>query len=156
MTAIIILILLGILLVGVEIFLLPGITFAGIGAFISCGIGVYLTFDRYGTGAGFIALAVVLILSIIVIVIGLRPKTWRKLTLKNNIDSTSQQLPQDENVKIGDRGFTLTRLAPMGKVIINDKTFEAKSIDVYIDQKKPIEVTGFDNFNVIVKLSDNE
>ena len=60
-------------------------------------------------------------------------------------------MPQDNNVKIGDRGVAITRLAPMGKVEINGKTFEAKSVSELIDEHSHVEVTGYENFNVIVK-----
>ena len=151
MALIILLILLGIFLFGVEIFLLPGITVAGIGAFISCGISVYYSFVNYGNTAGFITLGVILVLSVATVVIGLRDKTWRKLTLKTNIDSQSHTDPAADQIRIGDRGTAITRLAPAGKVMINGRNYEAKSTDTYIDQHSEIEVTGFDNFSVVVK-----
>ena len=40
---------------------------------------------------------------------------------------------------------------PGGKVMLNGKTYEAKSIDVYIDPHREVEVIGFDNFTVVVK-----
>ena len=151
MTLIILLVLLGIFLLGVEVFLLPGITIAGIGAFISCGISIYYAFAKYGNTAGFITIAAILVLSVATMIIGLRDKTWRRLTLKNNIDGQSHADPDPERISIGDRGIAITRLAPIGKVMINGNSYEAKSIDVYIDQQSEIEVTGFDNFTVIVK-----
>ena len=151
MALIILLVLLGIFLLGVEVFLLPGITVAGIGAFISCGISVYYAFARYGNTAGIVTLAAILVLSVATIIIGLRDKTWRRLTLKNNIDGQSHTVPAQEHVAIGDRGITITRLAPVGKVTINGHTYEAKSIDSYIDQQTEVEVIDFDNFTVVVR-----
>lgn len=150
MALIIILILLGIVLLGVEIFLLPGITIAGIGAFLACGFGVYEAFSEYGTTGGFIALGGVMLLSVIVLAVGLRSRTWKRLALNNNIDGCSQSSPQDGSVSIGDRGIAVTRLAPIGKVMVNGNIYEAKSIDIYIDQRSTVEVTGFDNFTVVV------
>ena len=57
----------------------------------------------------------------------------------------------EQELKVGDRGTTLSRLAPMGKVQIEGRTYEAKSVDCFIDQQSPIEVVGFENFSVIVK-----
>lgn len=151
MTLIIALIAIGIFLLIVEILLLPGITIAGIGALGCCGFAVFRAFADYGTTGGFIALAAVLVLSVAAIAYCLRAKTWHHLSLKENIDGTSQETPDETNVRIGDRGITVSRLAPMGKVIINDRTYEAKSIDAYIDPQKEIEVTGIENFNVVVR-----
>lgn len=151
MVLIILLVLLGIFLLGVEIFLLPGITVAGIGAFVSCGFAVYGAFAEYGNAGGFLTLAAVLLLSVVMLAIGLRAKTWKRLALHSNIDGTSLPSPDRENIRIGDRGTSVTRLAPAGKVMINEKTYEAKSIDGYIDPRRDVEVTGFDNFSIVVK-----
>lgn len=156
MALIIILILLGMLLLGVEIFLLPGITIAGIGAFLACGFGVYMAFADYGTVGGFIAIGSVLVLSVVLLAVGLRSKTWKRLALNNNMDSCSQASPANDRIAVGDRGVAVTRLAPMGKVMVNGRTYEAKSVDVYIDQRTAVEVTGFDNFNLVVSAVEKE
>ena len=63
-------------------------------------------------------------------------------------------MPKPETeVALGTLGVTISRLAPMGKVSINGKTYEAKSTDVFIDQKQYVEVVGYDNFTLIVKKS---
>ena len=59
-------------------------------------------------------------------------------------------LPESK-LKIGDRGVALSRLAPAGKVEIGGELFEARSVDVYIDQRSDVEVVGFENFTVMVK-----
>ncbi len=156
MAEIIIFIVLGIILLVVEMLILPGFTVAGIASFGACGYAVYKSFTDYGTSAGLIALAVVLLLSVIVAVICLRAKTWKRFTLKKNIDGTSMETPQHDGLKEGDRGVTIGRLAPMGKVMINGKTYEAKSIDSYIDPRQDVEVIGFENFDVIVKKTSAE
>ncbi len=154
MALIIILVILGIFLLGVEIFLLPGITIAGIGTLLCCGFAVYAAFAGYGTVGGFLTLAAVLLLSMVMLAVGLRSKTWKRLALHAHIDGASQPSPEKENLGIGDRGRTLTRLAPVGKVMLKGKTYEAKSIDVYIDPQREVEVIGFDNFTVVVRPAD--
>jgi membrane-bound ClpP family serine protease len=39
----------------------------------------------------------------------------------------------------------------MGKVCIEGRYYEAKSLDVYIDQHCEVEVVGFENFNIVVR-----
>lgn len=152
MTLIIISILVGILLLGLEIFILPGFV-AGLIGLAACGFGIYSSFVEYGNTGGFISLGVVFLLSVIIIAFGLRSKTWKRLSLKENIDGSSQVELDKEEINVGDRGMTTTRLAPIGKISVNGKIYEAKSQDVYIDQRKEIEVVGFENFTVIVRLS---
>lgn len=151
MTLIIALIIIGVLLVVAELVLLPGLSVAGIGALICYGIAIYFGFSTYGTNGGLIVIGSILILSVIATVLSLRARTWHKLALTQEIDGKSQIDPQD-TLKIGDRGVTVTRLAPMGKVTIDGETYEAKSLgNIYLDPQQEIEIVGFENFNVIVK-----
>lgn len=61
-------------------------------------------------------------------------------------------MPRPENeLTLGAVGTTVSRLSPMGKININGKIYEAKSTDVFIDQREQVEVVGFENFNVIVR-----
>lgn len=151
MWLIISLIIIGAILLVAEIILIPGVSIAGIGGFIAYGVAIYLGFERYDTLGGFIVIGAIVAVSLLSIALSLRARTWQRLSLKHQIDSTSQPLPELE-IKVGDRGFTVTRLAPSGKISVNDTTYEAKSLgDIYVDPKREIEVVGFENFSVIVK-----
>lgn len=147
---IILLILLGVLFLVAELLLLPGVSVGTILALVCYGSAVYLSFADFGTMTGLVTLAVVLLLSLIATVMSLRAKTWQRFSLKQEIDSTSMQLPETE-IAIGARGVSISRLSPMGRVEIDGKSYEAKSVDAYIEQKQMVEVVGFDNFAVLVK-----
>lgn len=153
MWIIISLIIIGVLLLVAELVLLPGMSVAGFGALASFGVAVYMGFSTYGTTGGIITIAAIIILSVVATILSLRAKTWQRLSLKNEIDGTSQPLPQNE-LKIGDKGTALTRLGPIGKIDINNKTYEARSLgDSYVDPLTNIEVVGFENFTVIVRIT---
>ena len=130
--------------------LLPGVSIGAILAMSCYGGAIYYAFSALGTTAGIWTVVAVVILSLITVVISLRSKTWMRLSLKQEIDSTSMPNPALE-VKLGSVGVTVSRLAPMGKVNIGGKFYEAKSVDVFIDQQVDVKVVGFDNFTVIVK-----
>lgn len=151
MSLIIALVTIGVLLLVAELVLLPGLSVAGIGALICYGVAIYFGFNTYGTNGGLIVIGSILALSVLATALSLRARTWRRLTLTQEIDGKSQVQPQD-TIKIGDHGTTVTRLAPMGKVSICGQTFEAKSQgNIYIDPRQEVEVVGFENFNVIVR-----
>lgn len=150
---IIALIIFGLLFLIAELILLPGVTLAAVLSLICQGSAIYIAFQDYGTGAGLIVVFVIVVLSLITTVISLRSKTWQRFALKQKIESSSMVSPVEDNVRIGDKGVTVSRLSPMGKVEINGKTYEAKSGGDYVDAKSEIEVVGFENFNVIVKLT---
>lgn len=153
MGLIIFLVLLGVFFLVVEMMLLPGVTIGTILSIISYAVAVYIGFDRFGITGGGITLAAVIAVSLVAIIISLRGKTWRRLSLKQKIESSSMETPSD-TVKVGERGTTLSRLSPMGKILIDGRVYEAKSIDAYIDQRSEVEVVGFENFTVIVKRTD--
>ena len=147
---IILLILLGVLFSIIELVLLPGLS---IGAFLALacnGVAVWYAFHSLGTTAGIITIVVVLIVLLVSLIFSLRAKTWQRFALKQEIDSTSMPRPENE-IALGAVGTTVSRLSPMGKININGKIYEAKSADVFIDQREQVEVVGFENFNVIVR-----
>lgn len=147
-----ILIFIGVVFLIGEIVFLPGTSIAGLLAVGCFATALYIAYQNFGITGTTIVAAIIGVLAIAAAVMSMRYNTWKELSLQSKIESTSSILPKDQDVKIGDTGVTLTRLAPMGRVIINGKDLEAKSMDSFIDQKKDIVVTGFENFNVIVKL----
>jgi len=149
---IIFIILLGLLLFIIEFMLIPGITIAGVGGAICVVMGVVLTFTGYGTTAGLIVLGSTVLLFILATVIMLKSGTWEKFMLKTAIDSKVDNVGKDEGrIKPGDKGSTVTRLAPGGKVLVNGEYYEAKSVDILIDPGTEIEVIKIDDNKLIVK-----
>lgn len=151
MTVIIILIVLGILLFVIEFLLVPGVTIAGIGGLILTVFGVFKAFNDFGPSVGIWVLIGTVILSVFVIVMSLRARTWNRLMLKANVEGTVDENLTDDQLKIGDFGATLTRLAPMGKIRINDMVREAKSIEGYIDEHSEIEIVSIEGTRISVK-----
>lgn len=140
----------GVILLIAELVLLPGITIAGIASFC-CLVGASAwVFAEFGISYGFVALGGVTALVVIILAIFLRPKTWSKMALHTEITKTIDT-PIEELVPNSSTGSALTRLAPMGKVLIEGKTYEAKTMGAYIDQGTKIRVIGYDNQNVIVE-----
>ena len=151
MTIIIILIVLGILLFVIEFLLVPGVTIAGIGGLILTVFGVYKSFEEYGSTVGVWILIGTLLLSVFVIAMSLRARTWNRLMLKTNVNGTVDKDLTEEQVKTGDQGSTLTRLAPMGKILVNEIVREAKSIEGYIDEHSDIEIVSIEGTRISVK-----
>lgn len=151
MTVVIILIILGILLFVIEFLLVPGVTIAGIGGLILTVFGVYKAFNDFGATTGAWVLIGTIVLSVFVIVMSLRARTWDRLMLKTNIQGSVDTDLTEEQIKVGDRGSCLTRLAPMGKVLVNELVREAKSIEGFIDEHTEIEVVSVEGTRISVK-----
>lgn len=149
------LVLLGVFFLVVELVLLPGVTVGTILSLVSYAVAVYMAFERFGLTGGAVTLAVVVVISLVAVVLSLRAKTWRRFSLRQKIESSSMETPSD-TVSVGQCGIAVSRLSPMGKVNIDGRVYEAKSIDSYIDQRSRVEVTGFENFTVVVKRAEDK
>ena len=149
--AIILLILAGLVLLLLEVLVIPGTTVAGVIGFGLLGVGVYIAFDTYGTNVGIATIAATLIITIIVFITAFKSGTWSKLMLKSTIESKIDNF-EGKIPNIGDEGTTLTRLAPMGKVLVNDVEYEAISQNSFIDPKSTVVVAGVESNKIIVKL----
>ena len=151
-TVIIILILLGILLFLIEFLLIPGITVAGIGGAILIVGGVIMSYHYHGFAIGNFTLLGTALISFLTLFIVLKSRTWRKIMLQKDISGKVNVVDQTgTEVKVGDVGKTITRLNPIGKVVINGNYFEAQSLNKYIDQKTDIEVIKVLSNKIVVK-----
>ena len=151
MATVIILIVLGILLFVIEFLLVPGVTIAGIGGLILTVFGVYKAFNDFGTTVGIWVLIGTLMLSVFVIAMSLRARTWNRLMLRTDIKGTVDTDIREEQIKAGDRGQAMTRLNPMGKVEVNGIVREAKSMEGYINVHSIIEVVEVEGTRISVK-----
>lgn len=150
LTAIVFLIILGIILFYVEFLIIPGVTIAGIAGAICIMVGIYFGYKEFGTPGGHYILGSTAIVIIFSIIVMLRSDTWKNIALKTKIEGKSSSSLETE-INIGDTGQTTTRLNPYGKVLINNKFYEAKSTSSYIDPKTEIEVKKIDGSHLIVK-----
>lgn len=150
----VLLILLGLLFLVAELVLLPGVSIGALLSMVCYGGAVYLAYDEFGLAVAIGTVVVIVAISLVATVVSLRAKTWQRFSLRQQIRSSSMPLPS-EQLAVGDRGTTLSRLSPMGKVEIGGRTYEAKSLDAYVDPRCEVEVVGFENFSVIVKTVKN-
>lgn len=141
-----------ILLVLLEIFLLPGITIAGIGGALFAIGGVIYAYT-INPMAGHITLLGSIVVFGIAFAWLLRSKSFSKVALKTDVDSKLTS-SRDLGIQVGDEGLTLSRLAPIGKALIKDITVEAKSTGEFIDEDTPIIVIRVDGYNVLVTTKE--
>jgi membrane-bound ClpP family serine protease len=150
MTTIILLILAGFIFIILEFFVFPGITVAGIGGILLVGTGVFIGYQNFGAPTGNVILALTIFAFLIVLTMAFRAKTWNKLMLKTSITAN---VDSDTEITIhpGDKGITITRLNPIGKVRINNQEVEAHCPDNFVDPQTPVEVVSVSKINVVVK-----
>lgn len=133
------LIVVAIILFLAELFLLPGITIAGILAGGCAAYANYYAFANMGTTAGIITLIISLVACIGSLVLFMRSKTLDRISLKTVIDGKVDR-NADATVSVGDTGVTTTRLALIGYADIKGYIVEVKSTGELIDAKTPIRI----------------
>lgn len=133
------LIIAGLILFIIEVFLLPGISIAGIVSAACMLYGNYYAFDTLGTIPGCITLAVSALGVVAITIWFMRSKTVDKLSLKKTIDYRPEPL-KGLDLKAGDEGIALTRLALIGNAEFNGRIIEVRSSGDFIDEKSKIRV----------------
>lgn len=147
---IVFLVALGICLIILEVFFLPGITIAGIGAAIFLLGAIYYAFSQLGHIAGLITIGVSAVGAVGGLYWFMRSKALDRMSLQTNIDSVVPTSIHDQ-IKPGNRGKTVSRLNPMGRVLIGDQVVEGRALDDFIDEETPVEVERVERTTVIVR-----
>ena len=147
------LIIIGLLLIFAEILLIPGIGVAGILGVIALGGSCVYAFVEISSTAGLVVTAVNVALLVFLTIYVLRAKTWKKISLETNIDSKAASYVV---VAVGDEGKTLTRLAPMGQVLIGGESVEVRALEGMIDPNVDVVVVMVEDNKIYVKPKENE
>ena len=154
LTVILILIGLGLLLLLIEVLVIPGTALVGIvgaGLMIS---GVWSAYASHGSATGHMVLLGTALTSLLLIYFSLKSNTWKNFMLKKELTGKVPTL-DEKLIKVGDTGITLSRLAPMGKAMINDQITEVQSTVDLIDENLEVTVVKTDNNKIWVKLKNS-
>lgn len=142
---------LGVLFMLIEIFLLPGISIAGIAGAIFLIGGIVYAYIFLGASAGNITIAAASLVLGGTFLWLIKSKSLRKISLETNIEG-KVDTGNLQKINAGDTGISLSRLNPIGKVMVNDVEVEGKSFNgELIDEETEIEVVKVNTYNVIVK-----
>jgi membrane-bound ClpP family serine protease len=149
-TLIAVLIFIGLLFIVLEILVIPGQGIFGIIGLILMGIGIWQTYDSYGTVSGHIVLLSSFVISVISLIYSLRSNTWKKMTLKSEVDGRVNVI-DEQKIKVGDIGKSISRLVPAGKALFNNEFYEVHTHGDFIDPQTEIEIISIDHSKIIVK-----
>lgn len=154
MGLIITLILVGIVLIIAEILLIPGVGVAGILGLLSMGGSCWYAFYEFGNLTGGIVTGVTAVVLVAFAIVVLRAKTWKRMTLNTTIESKVNQI--NIELKVSDKGKTVTRLAPMGSVRFGDEIVEVKALEGMIDPNVEVEICMIEDEKIYVVPSVSE
>ncbi len=143
-------ILVGLLLIFLEIFFIPGTTLFGIAGGVAVGIGVLLMYSYYGQKAGNLTLIISLTAVFVSIALGFRVIQTNKLAMKGTIDGRVNE-PEISFLNVGDRGTAITELRPNGKAIFGSNKVEVYSTGDYVKRDSEIEVIKINGSKIFVQ-----
>ncbi len=150
---IILIILIGFILLFIEFFIIPGISVAGIASLVVFALGIFFGYHFHGKTTGNIILIITGLTIIAFFIVMIKLKAWHNIGLKSTIDSKVGVIGEND-VKPGDEGTTVSKLAPMGKAIINGKIFEVSSFGNYIETNVNVIVTSVERNKIYVEIKN--
>lgn len=155
MTLIVLLFLAGVLLLALEV-LLPGAVLGILGGLAMVG-GIVVAFGQFGLYGGLLALAIALLLIGVTLYVEFvffpGSRLAKMLSMSATVSSVSQPPVADLQAIISQQGETITPLAPSGYVQVGGRRYEAFSRSGFLGAGVPVQVSGLDNFKLIVTKS---
>lgn len=152
MTLIVLLFLVGIVLIAAEV-IVPGAILGTLGGLSMAGASV-LAFFQFGSGGGFIALAIAFTIAAIALYLEFRvlPKTkiGKRAFLTEQVTGVAAAFGEEALKLIGEHAEAVTMLSPSGYVLIAGRRYEAFCQSGQAPAGSDLEVIGADNFRLIV------
>jgi len=164
-----ILLMIGVLLLGIEVFVLPGFGVAGISGLIVIGAGLVLSFQGFVVpdpqlpweGAllmrNIARVSAVFISSFLISLFMIRFVLPRLSTvvsgpyLSATLKNSHADVTQNQGLKVNDQGVAHSFLRPSGKVMIHDRKIDAITQGEFIESGTPVVVVRMNQNRVIVK-----
>jgi len=163
------LLVIGILLLAVEIFVLPGFGIAGFAGLLTIGISLILMMQDFvipdpslpwELGLMLTNMLQVLVSFLLAFILTLFVFRYilprlsigsRGPFLSNDLRASRVILSRNKGIQVGDVGRADSLLRPSGKVVIGKKRLDAVSVGEFIESGTPIEITKIDGNRIIVK-----
>ncbi len=163
----ILLFIIGLILLAMEIFAIPGFGVTGFAGVLLITTGLTLSLvEHIGPGTldyDFTGLLKAFFLVIISMTLGilisiflakrlLESPSFRFALINRQLSSEGYTVAEEEyQSMIGKTGVAHTQLRPAGKVIIDDDQYDAVSQVSYIEKNEQVKVTGYNNGQLIVR-----
>ncbi len=172
----ILLFVIGVILIAVEIFAIPGFGVAGVSGLVLMVTGLTLSlvhnvgfdFSMVETGNLVTAFSTVIIATFMALITAYfvsmkmfagNPGMFEKLPLRDALTSETGYTSADKGMAgmINKKGTAYTVLRPSGKISIDDDIYDAAAESGYIEKGEVVEVVGYHNTQLIVsRLFDDD
>ena len=150
LTLIVLLIALGLLLILLEIFVIPGTSIFGIAGGVLIVFSIWQAYSIYGSNRGHIIVIATIAIITASLVIAFKTNTWRRMMLNTNVTGRVNEIEVDK-LHIGDTGTAISRISPAGTAIFNDELYEVHTVGDFIDQERELIITKIEDNKIFVK-----
>lgn len=144
------LVVLGLIFVLIELLFIPGTTVVGILGFVSTVVGIYLSFDYFGSSTGWWFTLGSSLFFAITLYYSFKSGTWERFSLKSAMQNKVNEGLTAE-LKEGDEGTAVSTLKPVGKAEFDNKEYEVKSFGDYVEPGTRIKIVKIDINNILVE-----
>ncbi|MGP0593120.1 NfeD family protein [Nitrospira sp. T9] len=155
---------LGLILVGLEIFVIPGFGIAGILGIMALmgGLGLSLigtgaTWDSMLSALGQVAFSILVAIIATLILLRYFPRLpyGRRLILETNLQAQEgyESSPEADHRWLGKQGIAMSDLHPSGIARFDRERVDVVSDGTFIDAGQPLEVVRIDGNRVVVRLA---
>ncbi len=148
------LILIGLALIVVEVYLIPGMNIAGILGVVLVLFGLGYAFTASGLIAGLAVLFGTLVAGGVLFLVLWRSGAWRQFVLATSLKSEPEARPGEHRARyLGREGIAVTPLRPVGIVEIDGERIEAVTEGQYIAAGSRVRVVAMDRRRYFVRLA---
>lgn len=143
------LLVIGLFLILMELFIIPGLPVTGFFGFSFSGLGIYFAYKYFEIFTASMILGIFLIISLIAIYWAFKAPFRNKLLLTDSIKSRVNE--ESNDLRVGDTGKTISSLRPYGSAEIKNKIYEVKTLGNFCDADVLIKVASIINNIIIVE-----
>jgi membrane-bound ClpP family serine protease len=141
---------LGLFLLVIEIFFVPGTTVVGLAGFAMMIAGIVFAFRYFGSSVGWITLGSTGVASGVLLYFAFRPGMWDKLALKSSSDG-KVNAGEMNNFTTGQEGIAISALRPVGKADLGDRVAEVRTNGDYVESGTRVRIVKLLSNQIIVE-----
>ncbi len=146
---------LGFLLLGAEVFVIPGFGVAGVLGLAALGGGVVVAWSSFGSGVGFMLLLGSLAGTVVLVLLFLRSRVGQRLELGDTLEDTSAVSDESRRL-LGHVGVAVTPLRPSGAAEFGEERLEVETEGEYILAGRKVLVTAVKMGRVVVEQAPSD
>lgn len=144
------LLIMGLILILIEVFLIPGTTVVGIFGFLVSLVGVYYAFSNFEAGVAIGITSIAAVANVAAIWYAFTSDVWRHFSLKKTLKGGAFD-GRTLGLGVGMIGRTISDIKPFGKVLFGDQVYEVKSEEGFIEVGKEVNIVKIENNKILVK-----